>query len=415
MKSARTSSLAETRKLLIAGAALSAACTLALTAALTPAQAQAQTQAQTQGQGTPPAATGTIEHWGIFAGDGDQFDKKLSPAPLTLPGAVAQVSSSNDAQYALLTNGTVYAWGQGSDGELGDGKTVDSFTKAEKVTFPAGVKIAFLPVDVMPFDSAFAVDTTGHVWAWGLNQGSEFCQGAATKELTPVELSLTGVTTLAGASDHATYDSDGTVYSCGINTYGELGNGTTKSSKTPVKVSGLDGADVTTLVASFGDTGALLDNGTYYDWGENNSGQVGNRTTTNAEVPVKVTLPATVRQAAQGGSLATNGQTIALLANGALYAWGSDSSYQLGDGKTANETSPELIAPPTGVTYQTLASGGGTSYGITADGGVYAWGNNKAGEVGNGTTTNAPVPVLVESGQSLISATADDVVTSPGS
>jgi alpha-tubulin suppressor-like RCC1 family protein len=104
-----------------------------------------------------------------------------------------------------------------------------------------------------------------------------------------------------------------------------------------------------------------------------------------------------------------------LLSTGALYAWGDDSVYQLGDGKTSNETSPELITPPAGVTYKTVATGGSTSYGITAGGDVYAWGGNAVGQVGNGTTTTAQAPVQVLTGQSLVSATADDVVTSPGS
>jgi alpha-tubulin suppressor-like RCC1 family protein len=407
MELMRTPSLAGLRTLLIAGAALSAACAFTATAGLT--QAQALAAARTA------AASGTIEHWGAFAGDGDQTDKKLSPTALGIPGSITQVSSSNDAQYALLANGTVYAWGQGGDGELGDGNTVNSFTKAVRVTFPTGVKIAFLPTDVMPYDSAFAVDTTGHVWGWGLNAGSEFCGGAATPSTTPVELtSLSGVTALAGAADHATYDAGGTLYSCGTNQYGELGDGRLRSSKTPVKVAILDGADVTALVASFGDTGAVLNNGSYYDWGENNLGQVGNGSTTNARSPVLVTLPAGVKQAAQGGSVDSNGQSLVLLTSGALYAWGNDSEYQLGDGQTANELSPELITPPAGVTYHALATGGSTSYGIAAGGDVYAWGGNKVGQVGDGSTTVAQAPVMVETGQTLISATAADVVTSPG-
>jgi alpha-tubulin suppressor-like RCC1 family protein len=357
----------------------------------------------------------SIEHWGGFYGDGNQSDKQLSPVSLTLPDPVTQVSSSNDAQYALLSNGAVYAWGQGGDGQLGDGKTVNAFAKPVKVAFPAGVKIAYLSVDVMPFDSAFAVSTTGHVWAWGLNGGSEFCTGAATEYTTPTELSFSDVTTLAGAADHATYDAGGTLYSCGTNQYGELGDGKYKSSLTPVKVSRIDGADVTSLVASFGDTGALLSNGDYYDWGENNNGQVGDGGDHAVSLPYHVTLPAAVTQPAQGGSLASNGQTLVLLSTGALYAWGDDSVSQLGDGKTTNEASPELITPPAGVTYKTVATGGSTSYGITAGGDVYAWGGNAVGQVGNGTTTTVQTPVQVLTGQSLISATADDVVTSPGS
>jgi alpha-tubulin suppressor-like RCC1 family protein len=284
-----------------------------------------------------------------------------------------------------------------------------------QVKFPAGVKIASIPSDVMPFDSAFAVDTTGHVWGWGLNQGSEFCLGTVKKYLTPVKLPFSGVTTLAGAADHATYDANGTLYSCGTNQYGELGNGTTKSSKVRVKVSGLSGHSVATLVAAWGNTGALLSNGDYYDWGYDGAGQVGNGTISqSADVPVQVALPGPVAQAAQGGSLANNGQTLVLLSNGSLYAWGNDRYYQLGDGKTASEESPELISPPSGVTYQTLATGGDTSYAISTSGDVYAWGNSATGQVGNGKTKAVKEPVMVETGATLISSTSTDVVVSAG-
>ena len=387
--------------MLIVGAGLSVAgVTVIITGGQEPAQA---------------AAGGKIEHWGAFIGDGDQIDKNLSPVAIDLPARVVQVSSSNDAQYALLDNGEVYAWGQGGDGELGDGNTVNSFTAPVQVQFPADVKIAFLPVDVMPYDSAFAVDTTGHVWAWGLNQGSEFCTGAATEATKPFELSFSGVTTLAGAADHATYDANGTLYSCGTNQYGELGNGSFKSSKTPIQVSSLNGADVSSLVASFGDTGALLTTGTYYDWGENNSGQLGEGSSgTNSDVPVQVTLPDTVGQAAQGGSVSANGQTLVMLADGSVYAWGSDSTYQLGDGQKASEPSPELITPPKGVTYKTLATGGNTSYAITTTGAVYAWGGSTVGQVGDGKTTSVKKPVKVETGAKTISSTSTDVVVGTG-
>jgi alpha-tubulin suppressor-like RCC1 family protein len=393
----RTSLPAAAGRILLAGTGLCVAGAVALAAA-GPAAAQATSGA-------------TIEHWGAFSGDGSQTDKSLSPVPLTLPGPVAEVGSSNSTQYALLTNGTVYAWGQGGDGQLGNGGTSNSFTPV-KVQFPAGVKIAKIATDVSPYNSALAIDTTGHAWGWGLNGGGEFCLGNKIEHLTPVKLPFSDVTTLAGGANHATYDAGGTVYSCGSNQYGELGDGTTTSSTTPVKVTGLDDALVTTLVAAWGNTGALLSDGDYYDWGYNAGGQVGNETTTSAEVPYLVPLPAGVTVAAQGGSLDSNGQTVVLLSNGSLYAWGNGMYYQLGNGAKGNEESPVKISPPAGVTYTALASGGSTCYGISKSGAVWAWGNNAAGQVGDGTTTTAKHPVKVLTGATGISATAGDVVAS---
>jgi alpha-tubulin suppressor-like RCC1 family protein len=384
----------ETVKMVLAAAALSAAATLT---AGGPALAQGT-------QGT------VIEHWGAYGTNAKPHGTQTSPAALTLPGPVKQVGSSNSTQYALLTNGQVWAWGLGNDGQLGDGGTSNSYTSAVQVRFPAGVTIASIPTDVDPYDSAFAVDTTGHVWAWGDNAGGEFCLGNADKHMTPVELPFSHVTTLAGGLNHASYDADGTIYSCGDNHTGALGDGSTNSSRTPVQVTGLDGALVTTLVAAWGDTGALLSNGDYYDWGYNNGGQAGNGNTTPVTVPYRVPLYEPVRQVAQGGSSASNGQTLALLADGSLWAWGNDQYYQLGNGVKRNEESPVQITPPAGVRYAALASGGGTCYAISTSGDVWAWGYNVNGEVGNGSTKTAREPVQVATDATQISATARDVV-----
>jgi alpha-tubulin suppressor-like RCC1 family protein len=364
---------------------------------------------------TPALASGTsgtiVEHWGAYGSNGESLDAQTSPVQVTLPGQIEQVGSSNSTHYALLTNGQVWAWGIGTLGELGDGGTANSFTTPVQVQFPSGVTIAYIPTDSDPYDSAFAVDTTGHVWAWGDNLGGEFCLGKVKKILTPVELSFTDVTTLAGAGDHATYDSDGTIYSCGGNQYGELGDGsTTASTTTPVQVTGLDGALVTTLVAAWRNTGALLSNGDYYDWGYNAVGQVGNGGTTSVTTPFQVPLDAAVTQVALGGSAGSNGQSLALLADGTLWAWGNGQSYQLGNGVKGNQESPIQITPPTGVKYVAVASGGATSYGLTKAGGVWAWGYNANGEVGNGTTTKAKEPVEVATDATQVSSTARDVV-----
>jgi len=166
-------------------------------------------------QVSPGAGAGstsaTVERWG------HGVDK---PSAENLPGTVAQVGSNNGAEYALLTNGTLYAWGFGAHGELGDGSTSDSATPVQ-VDFPAGVKIASVPTDAMPWDTAFAIDTNGNVWGWGANGGGELCLNNLTAYDTPQEITrLSDVTAVAGAADHATYDAGGVLYSCGMGVYG---------------------------------------------------------------------------------------------------------------------------------------------------------------------------------------------------
>lgn len=117
----------------------------------------------------------------MFGGYPNFLDMQTLPTAVTLPGPVTQVATSNSTEYALLTNGSVYAWGMGNQGQLGDGSDVNSFERPVLVRFPRGVKIAFLATDAMPYNGALAVDTKGRAWGWGDNHGGELCLGNASR------------------------------------------------------------------------------------------------------------------------------------------------------------------------------------------------------------------------------------------
>ncbi len=360
---------------------------------------------------TPPS-TATVEHWGSFFGARTgNFDIDKSPAKVILPGTVAEVGTSNSTQYALLTDGSLYAWGLGTEGQLGDGSTENSFRRPVRVRFPAGVRIASIPGDAMPYDTALAVDTAGHAWGWGNDGYGNLCLGRSRMYTVPVRLPLSDVTALAGASNHALYDAGGTVYACGQNLDGDLGDRSMRGSRTPVKVARLDGSSVTRLVASFADSGALLSDGEYFDWGYDGDGQLGDgHLNRSSDVPVRVRFRHRVTQVAQGGSIWNNGQTLVLLSNGTLRAWGDDWAYQLGDETAETEPSPVRIYPPAGVTFTSLATGAVTSYALTRTGKVYAWGGSTVGQVGDGHKYTVFAPVKVASGATAISATANNVL-----
>jgi alpha-tubulin suppressor-like RCC1 family protein len=376
-------------------------------------QASSAASGQPSSTATFAGPASTVKHWGSFFGGvtGTNYDTRTSPAAMTLPGTVAEVGSSNSTQYALMRDGSLWAWGVGLYGQLGNGRREDSFSQPVRVHFPAGVKIASIPTDVMPYDTALAVDTQGHAWGWGINSGGELCTGNTKTYTTPVRLPLRDVTTLAGASNHAVYDAHGTVYACGRNADGELGDASRRNSTTPVKVAGLGGRSVIKLVASFANAGALLANGDYYNWGFNGHGQLGDgRIGQSSDVPVRVKLPFPVAEVAQGGSIWSNGQTLVKLSNGSLWAWGDNWAGQLGTGTRQTQPLPVPITAPAGVTYQHLASGSATSYAVSTTGDVYAWGVSRVGQVGNGQTGIAMNPVLVASGATSISSTANNVV-----
>jgi alpha-tubulin suppressor-like RCC1 family protein len=367
---------------------------------------------------TVHAAGPTAEHWGEeFAALGyPSSPHLLSPTSITLPGGVIQVATSNSTDYALLSNGQVWAWGLGTQGQLGDGTTTTSLTTPVQVQFPAGVTIAKLPTDAMPFDAGLALDSTGNVWGWGYTSEEALCLPRSPAEvLTPKELPLTHVTALAGAGDHAVYDAGGTLYSCGENHDGDLGDGSNTGSATPVAVKGMANQDVLELVASCDNSGALLADGDYYNWGFDGLDQLGDgQTGVSSDVPVLVNLPLPVTQVAEGASSPENGSTVVQLSDGSYRAWGDDEYGELGDGHTTNEASPIIFTPPAGVTYTLLAEGGATSYGVTATGAVYAWGQGTVGQIGNGKRVSTPAPTeVISSGVAQISSTAFNVTVLP--
>ena len=246
----------------------------------------------------------------------------------------------------------------------------------------------------------------------GDNSSGQLCLGNTAKYITPAKIPLADVTALAGAGDHALYDADGTLYACGGNRDGDLGDGTLSASDEAVAVTALSGRHIRDLVASYHDSGALLADGNYFDWGYDGQGQLGDGSIgVSSSVPVRVHLPLPVTQVVQGGSYSNNGQTLVMLSDGSLRSWGDDQSGQLGNGGTETESSPIEFAPPAGVTYASLASGASTSYAISTTGDVYSWGGSFSGQIGDGSTRTELTPVLVESGASNISATALDVAT----
>ncbi len=372
--------------------------------------------------------SGAVEAWGRFGGGGGRSRVTTMPkgtgmgasvGPVrTRPtivtgvrGTVRQISTSNSDGYALNRTGAVYAWGAGAQGELGDGSAAEVSLNAVRVRFPAGVKIASLP-NPMPFDGGMAIDTHGRVWAWGNDMNQEFCLPHPALLDTPVKVPLSHVTLAVGAARHATYDAGGRIVSCGLGDFGQLGNGTTglrSQTATPVAVRGLPAGRVTALTAAYGDAGALMADGTYYDWGTNADGQLGNGATTESDTAVKVALPGPVRSVSMGGSLANNGQTMALLSNGALWEWGAGAAGQLGNGSTANRPRPFRLSEPAGAHFVTVSSGGQTDYAIDQRGRLWSWGGDTEGDVGRGATggpVTRPVAHVVRVSQ--ISATAHD-------
>lgn len=173
----------------------------------------------------------------------------------------------------------------------------------------------------------------------------------------------------------------------GGNESGQLGDGTTTNKWVPVKVAGL--TEVKEVAAGGDHTLALMENGTVKAWGANGCGQLGNGTTTASSTPVTIEGLTEVAAVA-----AESGYSFAVLKSGAVKSWGCGAGNVLGDGSTANRTTPGAVSGLSSVV--SIAAGGTHVLAATESGHVYAWGTNHSGDLGNGSyTEGASEPVEV--------------------
>jgi LPXTG-motif cell wall-anchored protein len=318
------------------------------------------------------------------------------PIPASLPAdtTVEAVSGGYGHSVALTSTGQVLAWGDNSAGQLGNG-TFDDSTVPVEVSLPAGTTVAALDSGD---DYVVALTSTGRVVTWGYNQWGQLGNGTTGVDSNvPVDVELpAGVVVTAvssGAGHGLALASTGEVWAWGDNDFGQLGDGTTTHRNVPVRVNLPAGATVTAISAGDDHSLALTSTGEVLAWGYNGAGQLGDGTTTNRSAPVEALLPAgtTVTGLASGSGF----QSYALTSTDTVLAWGDNTYGQLGDGTTTNRSAPVEALLPAGTTVTQLDSGDDHTVALTSTGEVLAWGYNRYGQVGDGSTTNRSTPVPV--------------------
>jgi len=341
-------------------------------------------------------------------GDGTYGGVDASPSPILLSGQPAALSGGNQSSYALTTDGTVWAWGDNSSGELGPGAAGTPYSTTPVAVTGLCTTCGGVVQLASGENDAFALFSDGSIESWGKGTSGALGDGktASTSQPQTVRLGGTGVAVaVAAGGQHAVaLMSDGTVESWGQNHDGQLGDGTTASSKVPVPVSGITNAVAVSAANLY--SMALLADGSVVAWGYNAFGQLGDGTTTDRSIPVSVTgldQPATAISA--GGNLSSNGHSMALLADGTVATWGCNASGELGDGTLASSSAPVLANGVTGAIA--VSAGGRYSTALLADGSVEVWGIGRQGELGDGRLTKVaptaePVPGVF--GVTLLSA-----------
>lgn len=335
--------------------------------------------------------SGTAVCWGRnidgALGDGTIIDRSVATPVRTLVG-ITELAAGGNHTCARAAGGSVACWGSNLQGQIGDGTNT-------RRTSPVTIGSLSSVVSVAAGDQHTCVARNdGSALCWGSNSNGQVGDGTTTNRNAPVPVvdrrlrDITGVVQVASGSRHScALLSSGAVRCWGSNSVGQLGDGTTTERSFADGVSGITTAAA--IAAGDSHTCAALRNGTVVCWGGNLRGQIGDGTTTNRPTPVAVMGLTNVAEISAGpDSGLGGGHTCVRRTDGGVWCWGKNDRGQIGDGTMENRPAPVMVLG--GAIH--IAVGGDHSCAVTADGGVRCWGYNVRSQLGDGTTTDRSTP-----------------------
>ncbi|MEL6251988.1 MAG: HYR domain-containing protein [Bacteroidota bacterium] len=342
------------------------------------------------------ADDGTLWSWGsnffgkLGIGSGNSSFNQTSPAQASSSTDWEAVAAGGNHSLALKTDGTLWAWGFNSSGQLGTGNNTQ---QNSPVQVGSDTDWAMVRAGA---NHSMALKTDGTLWAWGVNQNGTLGIGNTNNQNSPVQVGTDTdwILISAGIQHSAALKSDGTAWAWGANDDGALGIGNTITQNSPVQIgtdtdwasisAGGDNADQHTI--------ALKSDGSLWAWGTNDDGELGNGSSSGiATSPIQVGSDTDWAMAQAGAN-----HSMALKSDGTFWFWGSRANGVSGTGgnTSSNETSPIQ----SGNSSDWLEFGIGNANHIIAlqnNNSLFGWGFNSAGQVGKGNTSSANVPFAV--------------------
>jgi alpha-tubulin suppressor-like RCC1 family protein len=345
--------------------------------------------------------TNTVYSWGDdiqgVLGDNDTIAKS---SPVSVVGGFTdwcQVSVGCRVVSAIKADGTLWTWGSNSSGQLGHG-TATTCSRSSPVSVVGGFT-DWCQVSA-GYGHAAAIRTNGTLWTWGRNNGGQLGDNTVIDKSSPVSV-VGGFTDWCQVSvglnlSAAAIRTNGTLWSWGSNSFGMLGDNTTVAKSSPVSVVG-GFTDWCQVNSGCRHIAAIRTNGTLWTWGLNTRGQLGDNTTNGRSSPVSVVGVFTDWcQVSAGGY-----HTSAVRTDGTLWSWGSNSYSQLGDNSATSASKSSPVSVVGGFTnWCQVSSGFAHTAAIRNDGTLWTWGLNNCGQLGHGTalTCSRASPVSVAGG-----------------
>jgi alpha-tubulin suppressor-like RCC1 family protein len=334
---------------------------------------------------------GTIVSWG-YNPDGELGNGAIG---VITPGSIGSgylaIAAGGSHSVAVKSDGSLWSWGDNRYGQLGVGSSGASVYQAT----PIVISNDYLTMASRRSHSLAVGKPDGVLWSWGVNTEGQLGNGVSgfgefSSALLNVGSGYVGVA--AGDNHSLALDASGGVSAWGYNYYGQLGNGNSGASQ-DLAVPTAVATGFSSIAAGAHHSVALKPDGSLWVWGSNYFGQLG------FAPSGMFSIQSAPRQIGSGYAAVAAGRwhTLALRTDGSLWSWGYNFFGQLGDGSYGPRTdraSPVFV----GTGFVAIAAGDYQSLGLRSDGSLWSWGRNSNSQLGNGTQIDHPKPVLIGSG-----------------
>jgi alpha-tubulin suppressor-like RCC1 family protein len=307
-------------------------------------------------------------------------------------GGVGGGSNANDGATvgAIKADGTLWMWGDADYGILGDNTRTDKSSPVQTVA--AGTN--WTQVSVGTYFHTVAIKTDGTLWSWGLNQNGSVGDGSSTQRSSPVQTSSGGNNwkqASAGQAATVAIKTDGTLWTWGSGSDGQLGDGTTTSKNAPGQVG--SNTNWKQVSNNYYASAAVKTDGTLWVWGANLDGVLGTNNLTNYSSPVQTVAGGTNWNQVSVGKRFM----CAIKTDGTLWGWGINTSYQLGDNTSTSRSSPVQTVSG-GTNWKQVSAGTTHASAVKTDGTLWSWGVGSSGQLGNNGIDSVSSPVQTIAG-----------------
>ena len=337
----------------------------------------------------------TLFCWGLGTsgqlGDNTIVSKSIPTQTITVGNNWKQVDTDTNFVSAIKTDGTLWCWGQNTLGQIGDNTITSKSSPVQTVAFGNNWK----QVCCGSSSSIGAIKTDGTLWCWGNNGGGQLGDNTVTARSSPVQtvaFSNNWKQVSCGQFHASAIKTDGTLWCWGNNNGGQLGDNTVTARSSPVQTVAF-GNNWKQVSCRQSFTAAIKTDGTLWMWGANAAGQLGDNTTISRSSPVQtIAFGTTWKQVGLGDSISACVKT-----DGTLWMWGSAANGSLGDNSTTNKSSP-VQTISYGTNWKQASAGSAFAAGIKTDGSLWIWGVNNSGQLASNSSTQVSSPIQTFAG-----------------